>query len=244
MRFCGKDVRDVHRALSINKEIPPGTAGREIDYAEGRLGAVVAGVRYKPGEYRAKINIFCRKANDAWDVRAMLAGWAAASGDGTGELVPSHWDGKCYDAILSSITPPEFVHGAAVIDVVFSVPYPFARDLTVSRASGAGEMAMQIGGTHACRPAISQTIKSARQGLVWTIGGKKLLKLKDGRALEAGQIVVMDTLGESLTIDGVHAEDAIDWSGTDWRAGFAPGRRVIASNDEGTMEAEWHNEWA
>lgn len=243
MRFNGKDLRDVHGRLSINKEIPPGTARREIEYVRGRVGATVAGVRYEPDEYKARINIACTSRSEAWDVRALLAGWAASSGESVAALEPTNWPGKAYDAILSSIGAPEFVHGFATVDVVFAVPYPFARDTAVSRAGGAKEMTMRVGGTHACRPAISQTITGGRIGLTWTIDGKPLLRIKDWRALEDGQIVVMDVKNESLTIDGVHAEDAIDWSGTDWDAAFTPGAHVIKSVNGGTLEAEWHNEW-
>lgn len=243
MRYNGKDLRDVHGRLSINQEIPPGTARREIDYAQGRAGAAVAGVRYEPSEYKARINIACYSRSEAWDVRALLAGWAASSGESVAALEPTNWPGKAYDAILSSIGAPEFVNGFATVDVVFAVPYPFARDTTKSHAGGAQEMTMRIGGTHTCRPAISQTIDAGQSGLAWTIDGKPLLKIKEQRTLEDGQIVVMDIANESLTIDGVHAEDAIDWSGTNWDAAFTPGAHVIKSANSGTLEAEWRNEW-
>lgn len=242
MRFKGKDLRDVHPSLSVNKEIPPGTARRTIDYAEGRRGATVAGVRYEPDEYKARINIGCRNADDAWDVRAMLAGWAAASGEGTAELEPTHWRGKCYDAILSSISAPEFKRGFATIDVIFSVPYPFARDTIKSRAAGSGSVTTTIGGTHACRPAIRQTIREAREGLVWTMDGAPVMTIKG--ALEAGQVVEMDVARESLTVDGENAAERIDTDpGAARWEGFSPGRHTFASEDSGGFELEWYNEW-
>ena len=70
MRFNGKDVRDVHGRISVNSEILPGAAAREIEYVEGRAGAVAAGVRYKPDEYRARINIASFNRNEAREIRA------------------------------------------------------------------------------------------------------------------------------------------------------------------------------
>lgn len=242
MRFNGKDIRDVHRALSVNKEIPPGTARRTIDYAEGRRGATVAGVRYEADEYKARINICCWNADDAWDVRALLAGWAAASGEETAELEPTHWRGKCYDAILFSISAPEFTRGFATIDVIFSVPYPFARDIILSRAAGTGSVTTHIGGTHECRPVIRQTIREAREGVMITMDGTPVMTIKG--ALEAGQVVEMDVMRESLTIDGENAAERIDTDPGAMRwTGFTPGRHTFVSEDSGSLELEWYNEW-
>lgn len=242
MRFNGKDLRDVHPSLSVNKEIPPGTARRTIDYAEGRRGATVAGVRYEADEYKARINIGCRNADDAWDVRALLAGWAAASGEETAELEPTHWRGKCYDGILSSISAPEFKRGFATVDVIFMIPYPFARDMILSRSAGSGSVTMTIGGTHECRPVIRQTIREARDGLKITMDGAPVMTIKG--ALEAGQVVEMDVARESLTIDGVNAAERIntDPGAMRW-TGFTPGRHTFTSTDTGSLELEWFSEW-
>ena len=240
MRFNGKDVRDVHGRISVNSEILPGAAAREIDYVEGRAGAVAAGVRYKADEYRARINICSFDRNEARDVRALLAGWAASSGETTAKLEPTHWHGKAYDAILKSISAPEFTRGFAVVDVIFSVPYPFARDLAVSRAGGSGRAAPNIGGTHACRPVIRQTVETTADMLEITMDGGKLLGIK---GVTAGDVIEMDVEHESLTINGAHAEEKINFSRTDWCARFTPGRHEILSSDNGLLEVSWRNEW-
>lgn len=241
MRFNGKDLREVHARLSINAEIPPGSARREIEYVQGRTGAVVAGVTYEPDEYKARINIACFNRNEAWDVRALVAAWAASSGETTATLEPSRWNGKAYDAILKSVSPPEFKRGFATVDVVWSIPYPFARDTTTSRASGSGRAAAMIGGTHACRPVIRQTMSADADGLAITMDGGAVLTLKG--SIGAGAVVEMDTARESLTIDGVHAEEKINFSATRWRAGFTPGRHEFASSDNGLLEVSWRNEY-
>ena len=240
MRFNGKDVRDVHGRISVNSEILPGAAAREIDYVEGRTGAVAAGVKYRPDEYRARINIASFNRNEAREIRALLAGWAASSGEKTAKLEPTHWKGKAYDAILKSVSAPEFVRGFATVDVIWSVPYPFARDLTVSRASGSGRAVAMIGGTHTCRPTIRQTVETTADMLTIEMDGMRVLGVKN---VNAGDVIEMDVEHESLTINGVHAEEKINFSRTDWHAKFNPGRHEILSSDGGLLEVSWRNEW-
>lgn len=241
MRFNGVELCSVHRALSIEKEIPPGTAGRKTETIEGADGEIVTEERLTQGEYLVKVNIVGRTREEGWAVRELLAGWASLRGLGTAELIPTHRPQRCYDARLKSISEPEFFHGGAKVQVRFMLPRPVARDVNISKATGAGKLAVRIMGTYSSRPAITQTLSAAQDGLVWTMDGTPILTL-EGR-LEAGQRVVMDTLGESLTVDGVHAEHMINVLGTKWQPGYWPGAHEIQSTDGGAMEARWHNEW-
>ena len=241
MRFNGVDLRSVHRALSIEKEIPPGTAGRKTETIEGADGEIVTEERLTQGEYLVKVNIVGKTREEGWAVRELLAGWANLRGLGTAELIPTHRPQRCYDARLKSISEPEFFHGGAKVQVRFLLPRPVARDIEQSTASGAGKMIMQIRGTYVCRPALSQTLSAAQDGLVWMMDGIPILTL-DGR-FEAGQRVVMDTRNESITVDGVHAESRINVLKTRWQPGWWPGRHEILSTDGGAFEARWNNEW-
>ena len=241
MRFNGVELCSVHRALSIEKEIPPGTAERKTETIEGTDGEIVTEERLTQGEYLVKVNIVGRTREEGWAVREMLAGWASMRGLGTAELIPTHRPQRCYDARLKSISEPEFFHGGAKVQVRFLLPRPVARDVMRSSASGAGNIKVRILGSYSCRPAIAQTLQTAQNGLVWTMDGKPILTL-EGR-FEAGQKVVMDTLNESLTVDGVHAEHMINVLGTAWQPGWWPGAHEIQSTDGGAMEMRWHNEW-
>ncbi|MBR3794745.1 MAG: phage tail family protein [Clostridia bacterium] len=241
MRFNEKDLRDVHRALSIEKEIPPGIAQREIDTVQGTDGEIIAQERIEKDEYIVRVNIACRCADDAWDVRAKLAGWAQLNRPGTAELIPTHWIGKCYDARLKAISAPEFVRGFGKVEMRFLLPRPIARDIAPSMASGAGGMSALIGGTYVCRPTIGQTIRNAREGLTISMDGEPFLVLTG--ALAAGQRVEMDTQRERLTIDGEDAMSRINYVFSRWRPGFTPGRHEIISEDDGALEMRWHNEW-
>lgn len=241
MRFNGRDLRSVHRALSIEKEIPPGTAGHKTETIEGVDGEIVTEERLTQGEYIVRVNIVGRTREEGPEVRELLAEWASLRGLGTAELIPTHRQSRCYDARLKSISDPEFVHGKATVEVRFLLPRPVARDVTPSIASGAGGVTARIRGSYTCRPVISQTLAGAQDGLVWTMDGLPILTITG--ALSAGQVVRMDTKNESLTIDGVHAENRINVLGTKWRPGYWPGWHEIGSGDVGLLEMRWHNEW-
>ena len=241
MRFNGVDVRELHPRISVSKEIPTGYPERSIETVSGWDGETFAAVRTGRGEYQARINIACRSIDDAWEARARLAQWAKGSGDGVGELEPTHWPGKAYEAVLESISPPEFHFGFAEVDVVFTLPRPYAHDTYISRAIGSGRAEMAVGGNGTVSPTIQQTIQTARTGLHWTMDGGDLLTLTG--ELAEGAVVEMDTQTGSLTIDGLHAESLIDYTASRWRPGFTPGVHQLASNDGGQLVASWRNEW-
>lgn len=242
MRFNGKDLCSVHHALSIEKEIPPGTAGHVFDMIDTKDGAIITNERLEAGEYIVRVNIVGRTAEEGWAVRELLAGWATTRGLATSELIPTHNKKRCYDAKLKSISEPEFIRGGAKVVVRFAVPRPVSRDVTQSKVSGEGGVSARIGGTYACRPCLYQTLSAAQSGLVWVKDGIPILTVKG--ALKAGQVVRMDVKNESLTIDGEQAEARINIAGTRWQPGWWPGAHVISSTDGGAFEMRWHNEWA
>lgn len=241
MKFNGVDIRSVHPALSINKEIPPGMARREVVTVRGNSGETLAGVTEERDSYTVRVNIAGKTREEAWRVRALLAAWAASSGENTAPLEPSHWRGKAYDAILESISPPEFTRGFATVDVVFVLPHPYAHDAHTSSAKGAGKAALEVGGTARAMPTIKQTIAAAANGLTWTLDGKPFVRLEG--EIAAGAVVEADFTEGGLTIDGEHKETMINYIQTTWQPGFMPGRHKLASSDAGTIEARWRNEW-
>lgn len=242
MRFCGVELSQVHPAIRIAKEIPPGLPEREIETIEGSEGETAAGYTVRRGEYTVRVGIACRTKLEAWRVRALLAAWAAASGQTMGELEPTHWPGVAYDAIVQEITPPEFKFGFATVEVIFCLPRPVAHDVADTAATGSGQVILPVGGSAACRPVITQTLAAAQAGgLTWTMDGAPLLRVTG--ALSAGQTVEADLAAGSLTIDGAHAEARIDVQATDFFPGFTPGRHTVASTDAGRMQARWRCEW-
>lgn len=241
MLFNGKDLRSVHPALSIKEEIPPGTAKRQIITIAGTDGEIVSDVIVERGDYLVRVNIAGRTREEAWEMREKIAAWAGSSGAATAELLPTHRPSRCYDAILSDISDPQFVRGFATVDVTFAVPRPISRSIAKGAAQGAGAMQVRIGGSSPARPVIRQTIAEDREGLAWTMDGKAILTISG--SLSAGQVVEMDTRYERLIIDGADALARINPQKTKWRPGYTPGLHVFTSTDGGTMEMRWHDEW-
>lgn len=126
MKYNGIDPRTLHPGISIAKEIPPGTIASQLETLAGSTGEIIAGRTIKQAEYIVRVNIAGKSIGEAWKIRALLAGWARADDEKPRELIPTHWPEVHYDAILKEISPPEFVFGFGVIDVVFTIPRPVA----------------------------------------------------------------------------------------------------------------------
>lgn len=242
MKYNGIDPRTLHPAISINKEYPPGMAARTVTTVRGARAEHYAGIEQERSEYRVKVNIAARTPEEAWHVRALLAGWANSARGRVAALEPGKWPGRAYDAVVQSISAPEFQRGFATVEIIFVLPDGHPYETTTSRATGTGgKMTMQVGGAEMCRPVLKQTMNAASNGLTWSLDGAAFLSLKG--SLGAGQVVEVDMGTGGVTIDGVHAEDRVAYTSAQWEPGFWPGRRVVSSTSAGPMEARWHNVW-
>ena len=241
MRFNGVDIREVHRGVSVEKEIPPGMPTRTVETYSGWDGETLAGVTMSRGTYTVRANIAYRRPEDGWQVRALLAAWAMSSGNSTAELEPSHWPGMAYDAVAEKISAPEFFKGFARVEISFALPRPVAHETALSIASGNGSTSMLVGGSLPCRPILRQTIADSASGIVWSLDGVAFFTVNG--AFGAGQVVEADLAKAFLTVDGAHAESRINLTATNWRPGFAPGPHTLTSSNAGTLEARWQNEW-
>ena len=244
MRFNGVDILQAHRALSINKEIPPGMPGRDVETVSGTLGEIVTGVNRTQDEYLVRVNIAARSRKEAWDAREALAAWAMSSGNGTGELEPTNAPGKAYSAIVKTISRPEFVFGFATLDVTFLLPVPVMHDVRESRAVAgtAAELRMAVGGTSPAQPTITYTCGSSGTNLLFTVDGANMLRLKG--SFTEKQVIVINLQTGEVTIDGAAAADRLVYTDTDLDVLLHPGRHTIGVNRTGTLEARWRNQWA
>lgn len=242
MRFNGVDIKSVHKAISINKEIPPGMPARDLRTVLSARGEILTDVEHKQAEYTIKVNIAGRDKLMAWDVRKLLAAWATSSGNKTAILEPTHWPGIAYDAIAKTIEPPEFVFGFATLKVTFALLEPVAYELIPSIAKGNRETTMHIGGSWRTEPQIIFTASAAADGMTLKLDGNRFLKIKG--SIAAGDVITADTKEGGLTINGKHAESRIDYTGTEWRPGFDPGIHKLTASAAGTVEARWSNRWA
>lgn len=244
MIFNGVDPTSLHRGISIAKEIPPGMPTHSVETLQGRRGERVAGTMMEQAEYIVRINIAGRNNADAWQARALLAQWACSSRETTSELIPTHWPSVAYDAIIKEIEPIEPVHGFATIEAVFLIPRPFAHEVIWRTASGSGGTTLYIGGSSTARPIIRHTMSSGAQEYSLMLDNETCMRVIT--QLNRGDVLEMDVSTGGigiLTINGVHAEENIDFTATRWRPGFEPGKHTMTASDAGELVIKWRNEW-
>lgn len=242
MYFNGVDLTSVHHALSINKEIPPGAAARNLTSIAGLDGDRLARVSLQQSEYKVRVNVAAKTRAEAWEARKLLAAWAYSSAD-PAELIPTHWPDVHYMAVCKEIEPPEFVFGFATITVAFALMRPIAVDNIASTSGGSGSASMSVTGSAPARPVIRQTLAGASSDLRYTLDGAVFLRFVPSGSYAAGTVIEIDTAARSVTANGAHCETDIDYAASVWRPGFDAGVHTVASTDTGRLTVEWRNEW-
>lgn len=251
MKFNGVDPRTLHSAISIAKEIPPGTVTSQLETISGSDGETVIGRTIQQSEYIVRINIGAKSREEAWAVRKLLAAWAMPMDQQTRELIPTRWSTVHYDAILKEITPPEFKFGFAVVDVIFSVPRPIAVDNMVTTAIGNS-------GSNVCKPLIEGT-SYARPTITAYLGGMVIMRLYVGtkclfglsQSLAAGTTVEISTNPPNVRYktsggDWQDGNALIDYTCTDFHAlaeAFTPGEKSVTCAMATQLNVSWRNEW-
>lgn len=243
MRFNGKDLMHVHRAISIAKEIPPGMPARDITTIETSRGDEVTNVAIIQDVFKVRVNIACRAAEEAWRVRELLAEWAASSGDETAELEPTRTPGKAYTAIVKSVSRPEFQFGFATVDVEFLLPRPVMHEMIQKTASktSATEMSIMIGGTASVQPSFTFEPDAAASGVSLSMDGEIFFRTKT--RLKAGDELTVELKTGAVTVNGEHAESEIVYTDTDFDIELKPGAHTLSASAAGTLRARWRNEW-
>lgn len=239
MIFNGIDILDVDRAITVAKEIPPGSPTRELQVVQGLGGTIFTGTLYGQGTYIVRVNIAGKSRAKAWEVRNKLAVWAYT--ESPARLIPTHWPGVYYDAICGGISAPEFTFGFGVVECTFTIPRPYAISLCESVQAFPGGGEYRFGGDVAARPAVSQALASAGQSVTWSMDGLPFFRLNGD--FKAGNTILVDFAYQSVIWNGQHAENLVDYTASRWFPGFGPGARIITSSDSGDMTIRWRNEW-
>lgn len=245
MKYNGIDPKTLHAGISIKKEIPPGTVTSELETLYGSTGEIVAGRIIQQGEYIVRLNIAGKTPEEGWDILSKVAAWAEPTSETTAELIPTKRPAIAYDAVLKEISPPEFIRGFAVIDVVFAVPRPIAHSIKWSHADEAtAEIDVVFGGTHHARPEL-WLIADGASDIIVSIDGNDLIKIKND--FSAGQVVKIYTdTGAVKDLYDEHMESLIDYTETDFVA-FAkmctPGTHRVAATGVRNTALRWRDEW-
>lgn len=243
MRFNGVDPRTLHRGISIAKEIAPGAPPSDIQTLSGVSGEVPAGRVIMQGEYIVRINVAGKTRAQAWEMRKLLASWACAADAVTHELIPTHWPTVAYDAMFKEISEPEFSFGFGQLDVVFTIPRPFAHDLQWSIAHSTQSTGLMIGGTHNARMDV-ELIAAGSDGLTLTMDDEVVARLSG--VFEAGQVIHINAIDRSVIVDNAHAENRIIYTNTSFarlEELSTPGRHTLTCAESVSTTARWRNEW-
>lgn len=243
MRFNGVELKTVHHALSISKEIPPGMPARDIVTVETSAGGLVASVTTQPDEYRVIVNIAARTHEEAESAREALAAWAMSSGKEAAELEPTNMPGKAYTAILKSAGRLEQRFGT--VDVVFMLTDPVLHEVTERRKSDTNvqTMTMRTGGTAPAQINITYTANTDVNGLTMAIDGAVFFAFRTSYTLPAGAELNVNMHTGAVTVDGVHAENMTDYTRCDYDRELEPGEHTLTASAAGDMTARWHNKW-
>lgn len=242
MIYNGVDLHSVHPALSIDKEIPPGSAARKLTTIPGQNGERFVSASLTQDEYRVRVNIACRTKRDAWAVRALLAAWACSS-DRPAPLIPTHWPQVHYMAICKEVSPPEFVFGFATVTVSFALLRAVAVDNHVSAASGQGSCAISYTGSTPAQLRITVELASTAQSVALSLNGARFFRLVPAAAYAAGTKIVIDLQERTVEVDEKPALPDVSWTESTWRPDIRKGRHTISTDAQATLRAEWRNEW-
>lgn len=247
MRYNGINPTTLHRGISIAKEIPPGAPTSQLETLTGASGEIITGRTLKQGEYIVRVNIAGRSREEAWAIRAKLAAWARSADDTTHELEPTRWPGVAYDAIFKEITPPEFVFGFAVVDVIFAIPRPIAHAVRESTATGSTEAALSIQGTFYAQPEVILTMAGAYRAEITVDGTVHAavsypFKAGDVMTIRANPPeVIIATSGSILQGDRY-----VDYAVTDLDAlsrALTPGSHSVACAQASGITVRWKEEY-
>lgn len=242
MIYNGVDLYSVHPALSIDKEIPPGSAARKLTTIPGQDGERFVGAALTQDEYRVRVNIACRTKRDAWAVRALLAAWACSS-DRPAPLIPTHWPQVHYMAICKEVSPPEFIFGFATVTISFALLRPVATDNHITAATGQGSCVVSYTGSMPARMRIIAQLTSAAQSFSLSLNGERFFRLAPAAPYAADTKIVIDLQERTVEVDAKSALSDVSWTESTWRPDIRKGRHTISTDAQATLRAEWRNEW-
>lgn len=247
MKYNGVDPTTLHAGISIAKEIPPGAPTSQLETLSGSAGEIVAGRTLKQAEYIVRINVAGKSRAEAWTIRALLAKWACATDSVPHELEPSHWAGMAYDAVLKEITPPEFVFGFGVIEVVFAIPRPIAHGTYARSASGSTSATISVQGSSYIRPEITITTRAVSRVEI-AVDGKVYAAVDYVFPAGSSLVVVNDPPRVEIVRAGstIAADEYVDYTVTDFDAmckALSPGTRRLSCNQASAIAARWKEEY-
>lgn len=246
MRYNGVNPSEISPKIFVSHEaispIPP----RSVRLVASSIQSYLAGVDLSPREIHLHLNFAGRSHSNANALAAKVA--ALFCREDLAEYEPTHMPGKAMSAILQSATEPEWHWGFGVIEYIFVAPRPFLHSTSETVVTGGRQVYMEPRGSVPAQPVITHKMAAAAATL--TIGisdgqtSQTVMVIRNplGNALPAGLVVSVDFASRLCSINGIAANEYIDYTVSDWHPDIRGGT-LITLSDGGETTVRWRDEW-
>ena len=247
MRFNGLSPSEISPRIFVSHEIISPIPPRTVRMLATSRQSYLAGVDLSPREVHLHLNFAGRSIDNA----NVLAAKAAAlfCRDDLAEYEPSHMPGKALSVILQSASDPEWHWGFGVIEYIFSAPRPYFHATSETVVTGNTQVYIEPRGSVPARPVITHRMAAAAATLTINVsdgqtGAQPVMAVRNpsGVALPSGAAVVVDFEKRLCTINGVVANEYVDYTVSDWHPDITGGT-LITLSDSGETTVRWRDEW-
>ena len=243
-KFNGTHATDpslgiLRRTIRTIFPLLPGTTDYTLDIV-GRHGSFDQGYTYQPRIIRVQFLIRRSTADELFEYARTVAAWL-----NTPEAKPFIFDrepDKFYMARPQGEVPLDrILYNAGYCDVSFIAPEPWAFALESVTETATGSIEAENSGTLPCPVVIEATIKESADGLIVGID-ETGEHIEVNRALETGDVVVIDTNARTCMVNGADARADMTFH-SEWlklpRGGFTLTADPASTELEITFRERW-----
>lgn len=246
MRFNGISPSEISPKIFVSHEIISPIPPRSVRMLATSRQSYLAGVDLSPREVHLHLNFAGRSIDNANELAAKVA--ALFCREDLTEYEPSHMPGKALNVILQSASDPEWHWGFGVVEYTFVAPRPFIHSTSETVLIGGSQVYMEPRGSVPARPIITHRMATAAATL--TIGisdgqtSQTIMAIRNplGTSLPAGLVVGVDFASRLCSINGIAANEYVDYTLSDWHPDIRGGT-LITLSDSGDTTIRWRDEW-
>lgn len=247
MRFNGISPSEISPKIFVSHEIISPIPPRSVRMLATSRQSYLAGVDLSPREVHLHLNFAGRSIDNANELAAKAA--ALFCRDDLAEYEPTHMPGKALSVILQSASEPQWRWGFGVIEYTFSAPRPFFHSTSETVVNGGAQVYIEPRGSVPARPIITHRMATAAATLTISIsdgqtGAQPVMAIRNplGTSLPAGLVVGVDFASRLCSINGIAANEYIDYTVSDWHPDIKGGT-LITLSDSGDTTVRWRDEW-
>ena len=246
MRFNGISPSEISPKIFVSHEIISPIPPRSVRMVATSRQSYLAGVDLSPREVHLHLNFAGRSIDNANELAAKAA--ALFCRDDLAEYEPTHMPGKALSVILQSASEPQWRWGFGVIEYTFSAPRPFCHSTSETVVTGGAQVYIEPRGSVPVRPIITHRMATAAATLTISISDgqtpQTIMAIRNplGASLPAGLVVDVDFASRLCSINGIAANEYIDYTVSDWHPDIRGGT-LITLNDSGDTTVRWRDEW-